>query len=358
MAFRLPFDGDLDASIRQTARDELVEAIRLLRDDYPDDPVTAVHEARKNLKKTRALLRLARPGLGSETYRRENWAIRDAARLISGARDADVMQQTLTRLAKRDDARVSVDEFDALRSRLRDEARAPSPPLALAAVGHPSQDTHGADTHGGDSHGGDTEGRGSHGGDEDLEPAPDGAAAADGTPVADSAPAADSAAAAVIEALGAVVERIDDWPLHCEWSSIGQGIARAYRRGRDAFVEADIDPTTERLHDWRKRVKDLWYHQRLLSDAWPEVVGVFSEEAHRLSELLGDDHDLGVLADRVSGADDAAVLEIVGEARAELLRDARRLARRVYAETGAAFTTRIQTYLRCAAAEAARDASV
>jgi CHAD domain-containing protein len=306
MAFRLPFDRNLDDALRQTAREELAEAIRLLRDDYPERPVTAVHEARKNLKKTRALLRLARPGLETETYRRENWAIRDAARLISGARDADVMQQTVDRLAKRHDARVSGDEFDDLRARLRD---------APAAAEQP----------------------GSNG----------------------AAPSSDGGApAAVIEALTAVLGRIDDWPLHCEWSTIASGISRAYRRGRSAFVEADVDPTTELLHDWRKRVKDLWYHQRLLVDAWPEVLGVQSEEAHRLSELLGDDHDLGVLGERVTGDRDTAVLELVGEARAELLRDARRLARRVYAETGDAFATRIAAYLRCAEAEAARDASV
>jgi CHAD domain-containing protein len=296
MAFRLSFDRDLNDSLRQIAREELTEAVRLLREDYAEDPGTAVHEARKNLKKTRALLRLARSGLGKETYRAENAAIRDAARLISGARDADVMFQTVDLLAKREDARVSADEFAELRSRL-------------------------------------------------------GQSLGDGPALDRSGPAA------VIDALGAVLDRLDGWPLDCEWPTIGRGIARAYRRGRNAFVEADVNPTTELLHDWRKRVKDLWYHQRLLTDAWPAVLGVQSEEAHRLSELLGDDHDLGVLAERASGNGDTGILELVGEARAEHLRDARRLGRRVYAETGAAFATRIQAYLRSAEAEAARDAS-
>jgi CHAD domain-containing protein len=318
MAFRLPFDRDLNDSVRQTAREELTEAIRLLRDDYGDDPVTAIHEARKNLKKTRALLRLARPGLANDVYRRENDAIRDAARLISGARDADVMLLTVDRLAKRDDSRVSASEFAELRSRLREPAE--------AAAGSGSGD------------GGEAVPQMSQ----------------------------DDATAAVIDALGTVVARIDDWPLACDWPAIGRGISRAYRRGREAFVEADVDPTTERLHDWRKRVKDLWYHQRLLSEAWPDVVDVLAEEAHHLSELLGDDHDLGVLAERIpddpTGGGEAvgheAVLELVGEARAEHLRDARRLGRRVYAETGTAFTTRMQAYLRCAESDAVRDASV
>ncbi len=170
--------------------------------------------------------------------------------------------------------------------------------------------------------------------------------------------AEDGGPEAVIGALEGVLGRIDDWRLDCDWPKLGRGVSRAYRRGRKAFDEADVDPTTERLHDWRKRVKDLWYHQRLLCESWPEVLGVQAEEAHRLSELLGDDHDLGVLAERLTRDGDDAILELVGEARAELLRDARRLGRRVYAETGGAFEARIQAYLRSAAAEAARDASV
>ena len=36
------------------------------------------------------------------------------------------------------------------------------------------------------------------------------------------------------------------------------------------------DPSPEHLHDWRKRVKDLWYHLRLLRDAWTDAM-----KAHR-----------------------------------------------------------------------------
>jgi CHAD domain-containing protein len=354
MAFRLPFDRDLNDSIRETAREELTEAIRLLRDDYGDDPVTAVHEARKNLKKTRALLRLARPGLDAAVYRRENDAIRDAARLISGARDADVMLQTVDRLAKRDDPRVSPSEFAELRWLLREPALAGSGEAGSGDAGPGdagSGDAGSGDAGSGDAGSGDERdaGGGVAGSRDGAEPAPQG-----------------DAVSAVIAALGAVVERIDDWETECDWAAIGRGASRAYRAGRAAFVEADIDPTTERLHDWRKRVKDLWYHQRLLSEAWPEVLGVLAEEAHGLSELLGDDHDLGVLAEWIAGdrggRGDAirqdAILDLIAESRVEQLRDARRLARRVYAETAAAFTTRTQVYLSCAEAEAARDASV
>ena len=49
------------------------------------------------------------------------------------------------------------------------------------------------------------------------------------------------------------------------------------------------------MHEWRKRVKDLWYHCLLLQDAWKPVMSALADEAHELSDRLGDDHDLAVL---------------------------------------------------------------
>ena len=57
-----------------------------------------MHEARKDMKKLRALLRLARGELGEEIFGRENACFRDAARELAGTRDADVMLETLDAL--------------------------------------------------------------------------------------------------------------------------------------------------------------------------------------------------------------------------------------------------------------------
>jgi hypothetical protein len=46
-----------------------------------------VHNARKAIKKERSLLRLARGAMPSEQRRRENAALREAARRLSTARD-------------------------------------------------------------------------------------------------------------------------------------------------------------------------------------------------------------------------------------------------------------------------------
>lgn len=59
-----------------------------------------VHDARKSLKKARASLRLLRPALRNSDYRHENTSLRDAARPLSAARDANVLPDTLRGLAR------------------------------------------------------------------------------------------------------------------------------------------------------------------------------------------------------------------------------------------------------------------
>ncbi len=64
-----------------------------------------VHEARKRIKETRALLRLVRKSLGDD-YVVENTWLRDAAHSLTGARDAEAMIETLERLRKKTEDRA------------------------------------------------------------------------------------------------------------------------------------------------------------------------------------------------------------------------------------------------------------
>lgn len=64
-------------------------AIEAIRTRDPSDK--EIHRARKRLKRARATLRLLRLAIGKPTYRRENAALRDAARPLSGVRDAAVL---------------------------------------------------------------------------------------------------------------------------------------------------------------------------------------------------------------------------------------------------------------------------
>jgi CHAD domain-containing protein len=137
---------------------------------------------------------------------------------------------------------------------------------------------------------------------------------------------------------------------------------RAYARGRDALACVERERSVEALHEWRKRVKDLWYHQRLLRDAWTAPLKAMAAESHRLADLLGDDHDLAVLAERVTGSEGSATLDnetllsLIAERRAELQEAALELGHRIYAEKPKAYGRRLARYL--AAARAGRSAEV
>ena len=100
-AYRLRRDEPLADGIRRAARGRVQSALGQLRGRTKSSPGEAVHEARKDMKKLRALLRLARAELGEDLFRIENAAARDTARLLAGARDAAVMLETLDGLPGR-----------------------------------------------------------------------------------------------------------------------------------------------------------------------------------------------------------------------------------------------------------------
>src|SRR4051794_709128 len=94
-AYRVKQGEDPSEEVRRIAAGRADNALEELRGESDEDDAGAVHEARKNLKKLRSLLRLVRGELGDDVYRRENERIRDAGRELSGSRDADVKLETV-----------------------------------------------------------------------------------------------------------------------------------------------------------------------------------------------------------------------------------------------------------------------
>jgi CHAD domain-containing protein len=290
-AYRLKQSEPLPEGLARVARGRIDNAIDELRGKSDSTPVEAVHEARKDMKKVRALLRLARDELGKQTFARENACFRDAARELAGARDSDVMLETLGELE------LPPGEGWELRK--------------LIQAG----------------------------------PAQNGAG--------DREAAARGAVAILKEAR----KRVDDWPLERDsFDAVEKGLERTYRRGRRDFAAAREEPTVEAFHEWRKRVKDLWYHHTLLRLIWPPVMEAAGDEAHELADRLGDDHDLAVLAAWVEEHAGAGpeFFEAVEQRRKGLQTEAFSLGSRVYAEKPKAFVSRMKQ-LWDASSAAARD---
>ncbi len=292
MPYRLLEDESTRGGLRRCAREQVESAIQELTERVHDDPVEAVHDARKSLKKERSLLRLVRGSMPPSERKRENAALREAGRRLSIARDADVMVEALNKIAERYAGQFPGTAVDAIRARLEHEREVAK--LELMASGLP---------------------------------------------------------AAVAGDLQAVLLRVDQWQLRRGgWKAIGPGLRRGYRDGRKAAGVARKRPSDANLHEWRKRCKDLWYHLRLLEETAPHAVRAHAEDAHLLTELLGDDHDLAVLQESLRGSggqvpvDTAAVLAAIGHRRGQLQEEAFFLARRVYAESPKAFTGRLRAY--------------
>jgi CHAD domain-containing protein len=301
MAYRLKKREGIATGVRRIVQAELARAIDELEGRRSGDTGTAVHEARKHVKKSRAAIRLVREDLGAELRRDENAALRDAQGRLSGARDAEVLVETLARLEESSDGRVPAAAAAALRDALRKRRD------AARRQGH------------------------------------------------------DQRAEAITE-LQAVRRRVESWPLDDEsFAAAAQGLRRTYRDGRRAQDAATATDDPEAWHEWRKRVKDLWYAARILRPGAPLELGAVVDEADGLAELLGDHNDLAVLrvaVDEHAGATtdhQAAQLRgVIDDAATALRRRAVPLGLRLYAEPPKRFVARVAAYMESRAAQ--RDA--
>jgi CHAD domain-containing protein len=283
MSYRLEDREGVADGIRRIVGEELDDAIAGLRTG--EDRDTAIHEARKSLKKARSALRLARTDLPSSTRRTENEAMRDASRRLSGARDAQVMLDTLESLTH------------AIPAPPNDEVRSLGRELVARRAVLASQ----------------------------LE--------------GDTGLLED-----VAGELEAIRERVEAWDLGDQrWGSIAEGAEIIHDRGRAAMKQALRGDADDDWHEWRKRVKDLWYAGRIIAPiTGPQIEGLV-EEADELSNVLGDHNDLAVL---LGAAGDRPGLRAAIVARRDALRRvAATLGRRLYGEKPKAFARRLEALL-------------
>jgi CHAD domain-containing protein len=93
---------------------------------------------------------------------------------------------------------------------------------------------------------------------------------------------------------------VEAWPLETDgYAAIGPGLEKTYRAGRKALERARKDSCPENYHELRKRVKDHWYHIRLLEDLWTDMMSAYEKSLKDLETWLGDDHNLVVLRERI-----------------------------------------------------------
>ncbi len=291
MGYSLKRKEKLPDGIRRVVTEQIDAAVRDLA-KQPAEIEEGIHEARKRFKKIRAVLRLVRDELG-DVYGRENRWFRDAGRYLADYRDITAMTETLGKLreAMADTADPAV--FESASAFLENRR---------------TQATGSSDLY--------------------------------------------SRTRKLISDLEGKREEIPSWPLKTNtFAAVQPGLRRTYRRGRRAMRAAYQDMSPAAFHEWRKRVKYHWYHARLLSGVWPDVMAAYTEELHRLSDILGDYHDLVLLRDNVANemmantsCDGGLLNELIDKRQLELRQEALPLGYRVYADKSKKFVRRMEHY--------------
>ncbi len=232
---RFAADGAHDSGRRfqRMLNEQVGGAVDLLSKAHTEP--TEIHEARKCMKRARAILRLLRSGLRSSSYRRADRALRDAARLLSATRDGDVVIRlidALTLLPEAEDAKLLLARLRAPLLRRHERAESNFSKRRVQAI----------------------------------------------------------------ELLRAVIAQSPTWvPISSEWRVIGDGLQRTYRRGRKAYRAAVNEVDDEKLHAWRKQAKYSRYQLESLAEMMPRPMNKQIARLARLEHILGEDHDFALL---------------------------------------------------------------
>jgi len=259
----------------------------------------AVPEVRKCFKKVRAALRLVREDLGDDLYHEENFCFRDAARPLTEVRDAEVLAETADKLTQQFPGAIEPGAF----AKIHDALLANRQEVTRRVL---------------------EEGR---------------------------------AFAMVEEVAARALARLPDWRIERDgWAAVESGLRRVYRAGHRALALAAEDPSVANLHEWGKQAKYLWHQLQLLDAAWMASDKELVDQTHKLSTLLGEDHDLAVLRETLA-ADPLVygghrilkgVFAVIDRRRGELEQQAFDLGREIYKDSPKVFTSRIEASMNYA----------
>ena len=307
MSWSAASTGGARSQLSRAISAQLARALEVL--EAGKDVASAVHEARRAIKRARALLRLADP---SPRDSHTGWTLRDAGRALAVIRDADVL--VLTAKGIRDGSPPSepdvvplrlIDFLEEERGRRFADSGSPDGPIRAAgkllrAVVMEIQEPRAPE----------------------LVAVPE------------------TAAAGGIEATA---------PGATELLRLGLGASYTAVRARSDPATGE-GPVDERSHKLRKRVKDLRYQLEFLDTGHPKL-GRLVRDLHHLTDLLGDRNDLATLSAHTASADllceseRTALLTHIEGAKQTLLSEATALSARLFKEEAASFVPRIEAWV-------------
>jgi CHAD domain-containing protein len=288
VGFRLETGQAVSGEIRRIVLQQLDRATSELTAIGDPESDQAIHDARRRVKKIRAIIRLVRPVLGKA--HRADPELRRVSKLLAPVADGQGVIDTLNLLVKRYRHELPKKTAAAIRNGLIDRSRQIDSKASKEGVLEQAQST-----------------------------------------------------------LRAERQRVKQWRLRAEgFRALAPGLKNSVRRARAAMMTAWLDPTAQNHHTWRRHVKNHWFHVRLLSARCGYRLQPYQRQLEALDGILGEYHNL-VLLHEVLVSDSTLAkneisrcLRIVQRYQAELRRQSQLLGIRVYSEKPRRFVRRVR----------------
>ncbi len=237
MPYRLKKSESVPEGLRRIVGEELSSAIEELKNSKKREQ--GIHEARKTVKKIRGILRLVQSHLG-QAYQVENRRFRNIGRKLSALRDAASIIEAFDALLEKHKASLRPGAFSGIHQYLR---------------------------------------RSKHETEQSLD--------------------VEKTTAQAVSAFNTASKTVTGWPLDAHgFSALETGLHTGYQNGRKMFNRATNSDSAVVFHEFRKAVKTHWYHVRLLEGLTKEMESR-QERLKELETLLGDDHNLAVLNEKL-----------------------------------------------------------
>jgi CHAD domain-containing protein len=295
VAFSLKQDQPVGDEIKRIVTRQFELATTELKDIGDPRGDAAIHRARRRVKKIRAVIRLARPALG-DTFGPLDKRLRDTIRLLAPVADGQGVVHALDELAAKCRDDFSPPVFETIRAGLVErEARA------------------------------------------------------------DRKAKVDRVLQRVTATLRSERARVKHWRVRGGgFRRIAAGLETSFRRARKAMAAAVDHPTADNYHRWRRRVKDHWFHVRLIEARSGNRLATYERRLEALDECLGEYHNFALLHGIlfgdpfVSRQETARRLRLIRRYQAELRRRAVSLGARLYNERPGHFVRRVRALWRLA----------
>lgn len=281
MSFRFRRKETTASGFRRIIREQTAAGISLLA-DRGNDLGDRVHEARRNLKRMRAILLLAAQGFTAEEVAKHDEALANVGRRLAGPRDADVCLSTFEALT----AKLPFAGHTEIHEHFRELARIARRSISAAHLGK---------------------------------------------------------IATSLRSIGTAIARPE---LDCDgWELVVDGFDQSYRTARKSRRLARKNASDAELHAWRKILKRLFFQLELVQSILPKPLRKKMKRLERLAATLGEHHDLHVFEASIRDydlraketADVKCVQALIDGRRKELTKCIRKLADSAFGEKPKAF---------------------